>query len=156
MKKPRNNAVTAVYLVLKKDGKVLLGKRCNTGYQDGNYQVPAGHVDADELPKQAMVREAKEEIGVDIDEKVLRFVHLSFRPKHDPTGDRVDIFFEASEWKGEITNTEPEKCDDLNWFDLNQLPQNTVPHVRVALECIQKGEFFSELNLQFIQDNYKL
>jgi len=41
MKKLRNNAVTAVYLLLKKDGKILVGKRCNTGYHDGKYQVPA-------------------------------------------------------------------------------------------------------------------
>lgn len=154
MKKPRNSAVVAVYLILRKEEVILLGRRCNTGYEDGNYQVPAGHVDAGELPKEAMVREAKEEIGIDLNQGDLKFVHFSFRPKHDPTGDRVDIFFKATNWKGEIVNAEPHKCDDLRWFQLNQLPENITPHVRVALECVEKNESFSELNLDFIKANY--
>ena len=156
MKKPRNNTVTAVYLFLRKNGEVLLGRRCNTGYEDGNYQVPAGHIDAGELPKEAMVREAKEEIGIDLNENDLKFVHFSFRPKHDPTGDRVDIFFEATQWKSEVINTEPHKCDDLRWFKSNQLPENMTPHVRVAIRCIERGELFSELSLDFVRENYKL
>ena len=41
----RNKAIPAVYIFLEKDGKFLIARRCNTGYQDGNYQVPAGHID---------------------------------------------------------------------------------------------------------------
>lgn len=52
----RNKAIPAVYIFLEKDGKFLIARRCNTGYQDGNYQVPAGHVDEGELPTEAMVR----------------------------------------------------------------------------------------------------
>ncbi len=63
-KTERNKAVTAVYLILKREGKILIARRCNTGYQDGNYQLPAGHVDAGELPTEAMIREGNEEIGI--------------------------------------------------------------------------------------------
>lgn len=150
-KKDRNKAVTAVYLFLKIDGKILILRRCNTGYQDGNYQVPAGHIDAGELPTEALIREAKEEIGVDLTKEDLRLVHTSFRPKHDETGDRVDYFFEASRWSGEIINAEPHKCDDLKWVKPDELPENTTPHVRVAIESAERGEVFSELGLDFIK-----
>ncbi len=154
----RNKAVTAVYLFLKKDGKILLLRRCNTGYQDGNYQVPAGHIDAGELPTEAAIREGKEEVCIDITKKDLRLVHTSFRPKHDNTGDRVDYFFEITHWGGEINNGEPEKCDELCWVNPSNLPENTTPHVRVAIECAERGEIFSELGIDFLKSTgmYKL
>ena len=150
-KMERNKAVTAVYLFLKKDGKILIARRCNTGYQDGNYQVPAGHIDAGELPTEAMIREAKEEGGIDLNKNDLHLVHTSFRPKHDETGDRVDYFFEASNWNGEVTNVEPHKCDDLQWVGPNELPENISPNIRVAIECAERGEIFSELGLDFLK-----
>lgn len=149
----RNNAVSAVYLFLKRDGKILIARRCNTGYQDGNYQVPAGHVDAGELPKEAMIREAKEEIGITLTPDDLRFVHIGFRTKSDATGDRVDFFFEATRWDGEVINAERLKCDDLQWVEPSRLPQNFTPHVRVAIECAQHGEFFSELGIDFFKSS---
>jgi 8-oxo-dGTP pyrophosphatase MutT (NUDIX family) len=149
----RNPATTASYLVLRKEGKVLFARRCNTGYQDGNYQVPAGHVDAGELPSEALIREVQEEIGIFIQPEDVKFVHTSFRPMMDKTGDRVDYFFEVDTWTGDVTNCEPDKCDDLIWVDANALPENTTPHVRVALECIEKGQPFSELNTAFLKES---
>lgn len=149
----RNAATTASYLVLRKDGKILFARRCNTGYQDGNYQVPAGHIDAGELPSEALIREVKEEIGITIDPKDVKFVHTSFRPKIDKTGDRVDYFFEVDTWSGEVKNCEPEKCDDIIWVLPNNLPENTTPHVKVAIECIERGEYFSELSVAFLKES---
>ena len=60
--KTRNKAVPAVYLILERDNKILIARRANTGYEDGNYQVPAGHVEEAELPTEAVIREAKEEV----------------------------------------------------------------------------------------------
>lgn len=150
-KAPRNKATTAVYLVLEKEGKILVARRCNTGYQDGNYQIPAGHVDAGELPMDALIREAREEIGIDLKKEDVHFAHVSFREMHDETGDRVDFFFRANEWGGEVTNMEPHKCDDLQWVTLIDLPENMSPHVRIALECIGRGELSSELSLEYLK-----
>lgn len=158
MKAPRNAAVTSSYLFLRKDGKTLLIKRQNTGYEDGNYQVPAGHVDAGELPTQAIIREAREEIGIDLASENLKFVHTSFRPKHDNTGDRVDYFFEASRWRGEVINAEPHKCSELKWADSNEFPPNITLHIRVALEAVERGEPFSEIGIDRLKEAglYKL
>jgi hypothetical protein len=95
----------------------------------------------------------QEEIGISIQPEDVRFVHTSFRPMMDKTGDRVDYFFEVDTWTGEVTNCEPGKCDDLIWVSTSALPENTTPHVRVALECIEKGQPFSELSVAFLKQS---
>lgn len=148
----RNPATTASYLVLRKANEVLFARRCNTGYQDGNYQVPAGHIDAGELPSEALIREVKEEIGITINPENIKFAHVSFRPMMDKTGDRVDYFFIVDTWEGEVTNCEPHKCDDLLWATIDEMPQNTTPHVRIALEAINRNEPFSEIGLNVLHE----
>ena len=107
----------AVHLLLTEDERILLLRRFNTGYEDGNYSVVAGHVDGGEELRSAMVREAREEAGIDISPSTLRVVgvmHLM--------GDReyVSFFLHTSEWSGEVVNAEPHKCDDLSWFEDRQ------------------------------------
>ena len=151
--KQRNKAIPAVYLLLMRDGKVLVARRCNTGYEDGNYQVPAGHVEEGELPRQALVREAKEEIGIDLKADDLELVHTSYLAKHDETDNRADFYFKATKWSGEIRNAEPEKCDELRWSDPDDLPPNTTPHVRRAIQDAQKGILYSELGKDFLKEH---
>lgn len=156
--KIRNKAIPAVYLFLEKDGKYLITRRCNTGYEDGNYHVPSGHVEDQELPKAAMIREAKEEIGIDLDTEDLEFVHLSYRPRHDPTDNRIDIFFRANKWHGDVVNCEPDKCDDIKWVALDSLPENMTFYVRDTLKSMQRGEFFNEIGMDALKQQgfYKL
>ncbi len=151
--KIRNKAVPASYLFLEKDGRILIARRCNTGYQDGNYQVPAGHVEEGELPTEAIIREAKEEIGIDLNKTDLELVHVSYRPKHDETGDRVDFFFRARKWRGEITNMEPNKCDDLKWVTYDDVPENMTFHVFKAIKNMNDGIFFDEIDLEQLKSH---
>ena len=58
--------------------------------------------------------------------------------------ERLDFFFEAKRWKGNIKNMELQKCDDLSWFPLDDLPDNTIPCVREAVRCYRKGVVYSE------------
>ena len=44
---------------------------------------------------------------------------------------------------GDVTNMEPDKCDDLRWFDIEDLPGNTIPYIRQAIENYRKGVWFS-------------
>lgn len=139
--------IPAVYLVLIKNGSILLLRRHNTGYQDGNYSLIAGHLDGNEPLTTAMTREAQEEAGIDIDPKDLTLVHtmhMRSELRGSTDDERINIYFAAKAYNGEPRNTEPHKCDDLRWFDLNSLPQNIIPHVRVALEHIRNNRSYSE------------
>lgn len=127
-------------------------RRCNTGFQDGTYIVPSGHVEAGELPRAALVREAREEIGVDLSEADLEFKLALYRPSADNTGQRACYFFACGKWQGEVRNAEPHKCDDLRWFKLDQLPENITPHVRAVLEAISRGESYLELDLAWLKE----
>ncbi len=119
--------------------------RQNSGYYDGWYTVPAGHVEEGELPMEAMIREAKEEIGINLAHEDLHAVHAMYRTAHDATGDRVDYFFEATTWSGEPTNAEPHKCVELRWCSVSALPEKMMHHVKDALMDIQHGVNYSEI-----------
>lgn len=143
--KPRHTAIPASYLFLRRGDEILLMLRQNTGYYDGWYTVPAGHIEEGELPSEAMIREAKEEIGIDLDPASVRPVHAMYRIRHDETGERADYFFEAREWSGEPINAEPSKCAGLAWFSIHALPENFMHHVREVLTSVEAGVWYSEL-----------
>jgi ADP-ribose pyrophosphatase YjhB (NUDIX family) len=153
MAKERNKEVPASYMILLKDGKILLARRFNTGYMDGYYSLPAGHVEKGETFTQCIIREAKEEIGVDLRQENLKAVHFMHRDSRadypqgvaEGVNERIDVFFTAEKWEGEIKNMELGKCDNLSWFDLDNLPEKIVPYIKQALEYISKKIFYSEL-----------
>lgn len=147
--KERFTVIPAIYILFKRNDKLLLIRRFNTGYQDGNYSLPAGHVDGGEPAEEAAVREALEEVGVRIKLEDLRFVHLMHRNVDADDRykqERVDIFFEALAWDGELINCEPEKCDELRWVSLQELPENVIPEVAHALRAVDRGEYYSSFN----------
>ena len=127
----------AVYLILQKDDRFLFLQRKNTGFQDGNYSLPAGHVDGNERLVDSMIREAKEEIGMDLFEEDLKLVHVMHRNYQidHPEDERLDFYFIAKKWNGEIENCEPHKCSDLSWFSLEDAPNNVIPYIRQAVQC---------------------
>lgn len=131
-------------MILKKDDKILLAQRANTGYQDGNYGLPSGHVEANESFTAAMVRVAAEEIGITVSPKDLSVAHVMHRKSVEDGSERVDVFFVTENWQGEPRNLEPEKCSALDWFSVEALPENIVPVVKAALEHIQKQKTYSE------------
>lgn len=140
--KERFKAIPAVHLFLLRNDAILLLRRYNTGWEDGKYSVPAGHVDGKEKISDAMMREAKEEIGVTVKANDLQFVHVMYRKQANQ--ERIDFFFTATQWQGEVKNNEPHKCDDLRWFTIGKLPQNTIPYVRSAIEGYRNRIFFFE------------
>lgn len=135
--------VTDLMLTREKDGKkeVLLSLRKNTGYRDGEYELPGGHVDKGEDLIHAMVREAKEELLIDIKEEDLKIVHIL----HHYTGDRINFILAANTYEGIPSIGEPEKCEKLEWFDINNLPENIIGKVKKSIEEINSSIFYSKL-----------
>jgi len=131
-------------IILRRDNKVLLMRRFNTGFDDGLYHCVGGGVDGCEPITQAMVREAREELGVKVEPANLKVVHvLHFRgPNRDY--EYVNFFAEATEWEGEPQNIEPHKCDDVCWFACDALPATLMPSVKHVIESVGRGVFYSE------------
>ncbi|HYD35493.1 MAG TPA: NUDIX domain-containing protein [Vitreimonas sp.] len=138
----RFTLITAVHLFLVKGDQVLLARRYQTGYEDGKYSVPAGHVDGNETITTALVREAAEEIGIVISPQNIEFAHVMHRITDRES---VDFFFWCRDWHGEPKIGEPEKCDELRWVSLSGLPSNTIPYIKNALEMALTQTPYSEL-----------
>jgi 8-oxo-dGTP pyrophosphatase MutT (NUDIX family) len=133
-----------VHLLFFRDDQILLLRRFNTGYADGQYSVPAGHLDGGETVLAAAAREAEEEVGVRIEPHHMTFSTVMHRMEGNKEDERVDFFVHVHRWQSEPFNAEPEKCDDLRWADVNQLPVNLVPYVRQALKNHLAGLPFDE------------
>ena len=141
--KERYTSKVAVFLVLTRevDGKTetLLQERCNTGYKDGQYDVAcSGHLEKGETIGAAIVREAKEEIDIDIQEKDLEVITVV----HYPPDDYLNIFFKVRKYEGVPKIMEPNKCDDLSWFSVDQLPTNTIERTKNVLNMQKEGRLY--------------
>ena len=116
-------------------------RRFNTGYADGQYSLPAGHLDGGETVLAAAAREAGEEVGVRLEAEHIRFSSVMHRLDGE---ERVDFFVDVQKWNGEPVNAEPEKCDDVRWVNMEDLPSNTIPYIRLALRNHRAGIKFDE------------
>jgi 8-oxo-dGTP diphosphatase len=137
----RFQLIADVHLVLvDSDGRVLLGRRQNTGFADGAFHLPSGHLEAGESVVAALIREAREETGLTIGPEQVEFAHVM----HDGEGaGRVHFFFFVRQWSGTPVNREPDKCSELGWFAFDQLPEPIVAYCRAALTHIAAGQQFS-------------
>ncbi len=135
--------VPAAYVFLLRDGQhgveVLLQRRQNTGYMDAHWAAAAaGHVEQGETAYAAAAREALEEI--DVAELELTFVTAMQRTAGgEPIDERIDFFFTARGWSGEPRIVEPEKCAELRWCPLSDLPDPVVPHELAVLNGLLAG-----------------
>jgi len=146
--KERHTVIPAVYLILRRGKQMLLIRRYQTGYLDGFYSLPAGHLDGGEPATKAAIRETAEEVGAEVRSGDIRLVHTMHRVAASRDHERVDLFFETTRWAGEPRIMEPHKCDDLRWFDVAKLPKNIVPEVRQAIEAIAVAMPYSEVGFE--------
>jgi len=127
-----------VFLLLVRDGQVLLALRQNTGYADGLWNLPSGKLEPGEDLAGAVRREAREEVGLR-----LEAVRLATVVHHRDAGQeaRFGFFFEATGgWPGEPHNAEPHKCGGIAWYPLDSLPANTVPYTVTGVDLFRRGE----------------
>ena len=152
MAKKRLKVVPAVYVTVLKNRKVLLLRRFQTGYLDGYWDLPSGHVEAGETLKECCVRELKEEAGLKTKAFGLKLIHV-YQNFSTPESPYFGYIFRANRWTGEPSIQEPAKCDDLSLFPLNKLPLKTVPQVREALKNVNTR---SKVTFSLLGANHKI
>lgn len=138
-------AVDLVLIRTNKQGgeEILLQLRQNTGYMDNMYDFAcSGHVEKGESCAMALVREAKEEIGIAIKEEDLVFLAVN----HYYQVDYLHLFFSTNSYAGEPTVCEPQQCGGLLWANIDNLPKNTIPYVINTLKDIKLGIQFDDGN----------
>ena len=131
----------AAYLMPIKEDKVLLLHRFNTGWMDGKYSLIAGHLDGGESVSTAMVREAFEEAKIIVEKTDL--IPATVIPRVSNV-EYIDFFFVAEKWQGEPVIGEVHKCDDMRWFSLDELPDNLLPYIKMAINKYQNKTAFFE------------
>jgi 8-oxo-dGTP diphosphatase len=132
-------SVVDVHLILwNGHGRVLLAERAGTGYADGWVHVPGGKLEDGETAQEAAIREAREELGVEVDPADVEFVTVVHH--RSPEGEtRVGFFFTTRTWTGNPVNAEPDKCARLLWADPATLPDDTWPYSRAGLAQLAPG-----------------
>ena len=131
-------ALVDVHLILLRNGRLLLAERANTGFADGLLNLPSGKLDPGEDLRAAVIREAREEIGLDLAPGAVRLVCVvHYRlAGHEP---RIGCFFVADDWTGEPVNAEPHKCAGLTWADPQDLPPRTVEYCAAGIHAYLDG-----------------
>lgn len=125
--------------------EILLQKRQNTGYMDGYYDFAAsGHIEKNESAKTAMVREAKEELGIDIAEDELQFSSIVHKSLASDESGYFNFYFYAEKYQGIPCVNEPEKCSEIKWFAIDALPENLIDDRKQAIGNHLNNIYYNE------------
>lgn len=134
----------AAYGIFRRGDTYLFMRRCNTNYRNGYYGIPAGRVSEGEPINLTILREVKEETGLDVHADDVKLVHVNHR--HEPGqgnyANWVDFFYLIEKWNGEPVIAEPDKADDLKWLTLDS-DEQIIPYLRDIIRDIEQNKFFS-------------
>jgi len=119
---------SAVHMIICKDNKILVQKRKGSKLWPGYYALPAGHIDKGENQYDALIREAQEELGIVINLKKTINSYVVLRRNYFKINGKVlepyiDYYFEIEEYEGIPKIIEEDRCDELIWVDINNLPE---------------------------------
>lgn len=131
-----NVRVGSGVIILNQNNEVLLGHRCKKKADTGGivgrdtWSLPGGKQEFDETILECIIREAKEECGLDIFNPQL----LQVFDDMEPDRHFLTVLFITREFSGEPKVMEIDKEDDWRWFNINSLPENLYEPSRKCLE----------------------
>ena len=149
---------SAVHMILINDNKILLQKRKGSKLWPGYYALPAGHIDEGETQYDALVREAKEELGIEINQNDIINSYIVLRRNFFKIDGKllepyIDYYFELKQYTGTPKIIEKDKCEELLWADVDNLPEPFINYEGAFLEdktmktydCLTDGAYVKKL-----------
>lgn len=134
-------------LIIMRDQKILLLRRADWApLFPGYWHGPTGKIEEGETPKQTIIREAFEEVGLQGNPQLGTVVAVRARNFKNPDliWKDVSLFFVLTDFEGEPVNKEPRLHDAMEWFDINHLPDPMIPAVKFGIGQYVKGETYGE------------
>jgi len=135
------------YLIFLRDNKILLLWRADAQkIWAKHWHCVSGSIEEGETPCEAIVREAKEEIGLKI--TTLELVSVVSLSENSLLEDNkkfysVEMYF-LTMANQEPVNIEPHKHDAMDWFEITNLPHPMIPGVKFGIESFMKKKNYSE------------
>lgn len=124
-------------LIFNDKGEVLLLKRtAKTKNQAGQWSKPGGSIEFGEKVEDAIIREIKEEVGVDIE--LTKFLNYVDDIMESDRQHWITFNFLGKVVGGKLENLEPEKHEEIKWFALNNLPEKLNKNTRESIEIYLK------------------
>ena len=109
--------------IFNQNKQVLLGLR-KSKHGENTWCPPGGHMEFGETNEQAAIREAKEETNLDLNPQDIELCGVTndFFPENNRH--YITLHFFCHDFKGAPELTEPDKCVQWQWFDIDKLPEN--------------------------------
>ena len=138
----RKTFLVSTHLYLRKDDTILLYLR-KWWNQDMMYNLIAWHLDWWEDPKNATIREAYEEAGITIKKEDLIFETVAYSMTWK-WQEYIQFYFSCDKWDWEIKNMEQDRCYEMKFFLINNLPKNISPYIKKAINDYKNWEKYGE------------
>jgi len=117
----------ALVAILDNNNQVLLYRRKNTWYEQDKLALVGGNIDDGESPAHAAVREVFEETDI-----LIKPQNLTLLTEAIDRGYHITYYI-CKDWSGTPTNKEPDRCSELVWHSIDNLPDDTIPVIKTIL-----------------------
>ena len=136
-----------VFLLLTRHDHVLLALRQGTGFADGMWNLPSGKAENAETAITAVIREAHEELGIQLTGHEISYA-ATVHCRNSDTDTRIGLFFHADAKDSPLDtpyNAEPHKCAKIAWHPMTMLPDATMPYSALGVSLYQRKAHFGTI-----------
>lgn len=124
-----------------KDGKVLLLQRGDGDYA-GSWSLPGGHLEFLERIDEAIVRELKEELNLEVDPENVELIAITDDLRPQINQHYLHATFKVIIGDQEPVCNEPDKCTELHWFPIDELPKNIFPFQAKIFDTLRAKKLY--------------
>ncbi|AWW74531.1 DNA mismatch repair protein MutT [Erythrobacter sp. KY5] len=110
--------------LMRPDGTWLMHRRPYEKHHGGLWEFPGGKVEGSEIPVQSIIRELKEELGIDVSENACEAVTFAEATEASAPDPIVILLYKIASWEGDPKALEGGAVD---WFDRDEIAQLDKP-----------------------------